>query len=120
MDVIVHHVSLREDGDADDFEKWVRRTDYAACRELPSVISFSVQKVTKGFGGEPRVRYFEVITVTNRAEFEQDMKSETFRRLAGEFDVMAEVVGEWWGERIEPGYAADRADVNEEVPQGDA
>ncbi|MDT9682814.1 RedY protein [Streptomyces sp. TRM76323] len=120
MDVVVHRVRLREDTDAGVFEEWVRETDYASCRELPSVVSFSVQRFTGGAAEEPRAHYFEVIAVTSGPEFERDTKTETFRRLADEFDVMAEVVGEWSGERIGPGYAADPADANEEPPRGNA
>ncbi|MCZ9349131.1 RedY protein [Streptomyces mutabilis] len=114
MEIIVHRIRLREGVDPDDFEEWVRETDYEACRRLPGVVSFSVQRMAESTGEGTGAHYFEVIAVTGRADFDRDMKTETFRRLVDAFDVMAEVVEEWAGKRIDPGYTADRVDRNEQ------
>ncbi|MEE1928873.1 RedY protein [Streptomyces sp. TRM 70351] len=108
MEIIVHRIRLRGGSDSDEFEEWVRETDYEACQHLPGVISFSVQRMAESADEGSGVHYFEVIAVTSRSDFSRDMETETFRRLADDFDVMAEVVEEWAGERIEPGYTADR------------
>ncbi|MGD9486096.1 RedY protein [Streptomyces sp. TRM70308] len=108
MKIIVHRIRLRDGVDPDVFEEWIRRTDYEICRQLPGIVSFSVQRMTEtSLEGSSR-NYFEVISVTGGPDFDRDMKTDTFRRLAEEFDVMAEAVEEWAGERIEPGYTSDR------------
>ncbi|MGW2596945.1 RedY protein [Streptomyces klenkii] len=104
MDLIVHRIRLRPGITPGRFEKWVRETDYATCPELPSVLSFSVQRVS----GDPSapVHFFEVIGVRSRAEFERDTAGSAFARLVADFGEMAEVVDELAGVRVEPGYRA--------------
>lgn len=117
MKIIVHRIRLRDGVDPDVFEEWIRRTDYEACRQLPGIVSFSVQRMAETSVEGSGRDYFEVIAVTGGPDFDRDMSTETFRRLAEEFDVMAEVVEEWAGERIEPGYTSDRVDGNEKQIQ---
>ncbi|MET9416212.1 RedY protein [Streptomyces klenkii] len=104
MDLIVHRIRLRPGVTPGRFETWVRETDYATCPELPSVLSFSVQRVS----GDPSapVHFFEVIGVRSRAEFERDTTGGAFARLVADFEKMAEVVDELAGVRVEPGYRA--------------
>ncbi|MEV0523438.1 RedY protein [Streptomyces sp. NPDC050439] len=104
MDIFAHQIRLHEDTAPARFEAWVKEHDYAACRELPSVLAFSVQRVST----EPAApcHYFEVISVTSGEEFRSDMRTTTFQKLAATFDTMASVVGEVSGTRIEPGYTA--------------
>ncbi|WP_449475841.1 RedY protein [Streptomyces abikoensis] len=104
MDLIVHRIRLRPGITPVRFETWVRETDYATCPELPSVLSFSVQRVS----GDPAapVHFFEVIGVRSRAEFARDTTGPAFARLVAEFEEMAEVVDEVAGTRVEPGYRA--------------
>ncbi|MFC5718652.1 RedY protein [Streptomyces gamaensis] len=104
MDIIVHRIRLRPGVSPERFETWVRETDYTTCPQLPSVRSFSVQKVS----ADPRApfHYFEVITVVSQADFAADMKSDVFRGLVSEFEEMASVIDEAAGERIAPGYHA--------------
>ncbi|MGH3417272.1 MAG: RedY protein [Actinocrinis sp.] len=103
MDVIVHRIRLRPGVSRDRFETWVRERDYAACAELPSVVSFSVQRVAADPAGP--AHYFEIIAVRDREQFGRDMESAVFAALAEAFERMAVVVDECAGTRIEPGYA---------------
>ncbi|WP_194813450.1 RedY protein [Nocardia sp. XZ_19_385] len=100
MDLIVHLIRLHPDTDPAEFEAWVRETDYHTCPRLPSVRAFSVQRTaTPG-------HYFEVIQVSSRADFEQDMHTPDFKGLVTAFDTMATVTAEYEGTRIDPGYQA--------------
>ncbi|HXR72250.1 hypothetical protein [Actinocrinis sp.] len=104
MNVIIHRIQLRPGVDPAGFETWVRECDYVACRELSSIVSFNVQRVTT----DPTapVHYFEIIAVRDREQFARDMKSALFATLVDAFEQMAIVVDELSGERIEPGYRA--------------
>ncbi|CAM5296959.1 RedY protein [Streptomyces aurantiogriseus] len=104
MHLIIHRIRLRAETEPARFEDWVRHVDYAACSELPSVLSFSVQRVSADPGAP--FHYVEVIEVGSRVEFERDMGSEVFRGLVAGFGTMAEVVDEVVGERVGPGYRA--------------
>jgi hypothetical protein len=104
MIVIVHRIRLHEGVDPAGFETWVRETDYATCPQLPSVVSFSVQRVSSD--ADAPFHYFEVIGVSSRAEFKRDMEGGSFRGLVAEFEKMATVVDELVGDRVEPGYLA--------------
>ncbi|MFK4102172.1 RedY protein [Streptomyces sp. NPDC019531] len=113
MTIIVHRIRLHDGVEPSRFEKWVRDVDYAACRELPSVLAFGVQRVvdtpaepSAGTGASDTngPDYFEIIEVTSLGEFERDMESSRFQQLVVEFDQMAKVVDEVTGERIGEGY----------------
>ncbi|QLE74725.1 RedY protein [Streptomyces rectiverticillatus] len=104
MDMIVHRIRLRPNVTPARFETWVKETDYATCPELPSVLSFSVQRVSADPAAP--VHFFEVIGVSSRADFERDTTSDAFGRLVADFEGMAEVVDEISGARVEPGYRA--------------
>ncbi|MGW0569326.1 RedY protein [Streptomyces tauricus] len=116
MTVIVHRIRLLDGVAPERFETWVREVDYATCPELPSVLSFSVQRVagpavdghvgagTVADTGAGPLAYVEIIEVSSLADFEQDMQSPPFRKLVSDFDQMAEVVSETVGERIGEGY----------------
>ncbi|CAM3197328.1 RedY protein [Streptomyces albus] len=104
MECVVHRIRLREAAEHERFEKWVREVDYAACPQLPSVVSFSVHRVS--LAADAPVHYFEVIQVTSQAAFAADAAGDVFRGLEAEFGTMAEVVDELAGERVGAGYAA--------------
>ncbi|WP_338896095.1 RedY protein [Streptomyces sp. TG1A-60] len=113
MAIIVHRIRLHDGVEPARFETWVRDVDYATCPELPSVVSFSVQRVVEescadagpAVGGES-FHFFEVIEVTSREAFERDMRSAQFHKLVAEFGQMAKVVDEMAGERVGRGYTA--------------
>ncbi|MCF6521797.1 RedY protein [Streptomyces sp. JJ36] len=104
MEYIVHRIRLRDIAERERFESWVRDVDYATCPQLPSVRTFSVQRVS--VEPDAPVHYFEIIGVTDRQAFEADMGRDAFHALEAEFGKMAEVVDEIAGERIDPGYVA--------------
>ncbi|MCX4911597.1 RedY protein [Streptomyces sp. NBC_00878] len=113
MAIIVHRIRLHDGVEPARFETWVRDVDYATCPELPSVVSFSVQRVVEESRGDagPTVggescHFFEIIEVTSREAFEQDMRTVQFQGLVTEFDKMAKVVDETVGERVGTGYTA--------------
>ncbi|MEV0528251.1 RedY protein [Streptomyces sp. NPDC050439] len=103
MEYIVHRIKLRPGVDPKRFEDWVRETDYATCPELPSVVTFSVQRASDD--PEAPFNYFEIIGVTGRDAFDRDMKLDAFHGLEEAFAEMADVVDETAGERIGAGYS---------------
>jgi hypothetical protein len=102
MDIVIHRISLNTDVQPDEFEAWVREADYAGCPELPSVLSFSVQRAA--VPADAPWQYFEVIAVRSMHEFDQDMRTPAFTRLAEGFGRFATVVEEIAGQRLDPGY----------------
>ncbi|MFD3312456.1 RedY protein [Streptomyces sp. NPDC058694] len=116
MTIIIHRIRLHDGVTPVRFETWVRDVDYATCPELPSVVSFSVQRVAEPAApkhtgaeeaaGEETFHYVEMIEVTSLEDFERDMLNPPFRKLVSDFDQMAKVVDETVGERIGDGYRA--------------
>lgn len=103
MDVIVDKIKLKPGVAPSQFEDWVTGTDYAACSDLPSVMRFSVHKVSDA--ADAPYHYFEVVEVTSMADFERDMGSDVFKGLVEAFEKMADVVETLSGNRLEPGFA---------------
>ncbi|MFW3460780.1 RedY protein [Streptomyces sp. 058-1L] len=103
MEYIVHRIKLLPAVDPQHFERWVRDVDYATCPRLPSVRSFSVQRVSHQ--PDDPFHYFEIIGVTDRAAFDRDMELDAFHELEQAFATMAVVVDETAGERIGTGYS---------------
>lgn len=106
---IIHKIRLRPGASREAFESWVRKSDYATCPELPSLVDFSVHRLPDPEDGAAEAHYYEVIVVDSLAAFEADMKTPQFGRLVEAFDQMAEVVEELSGQRIEPGYHRRRS-----------
>ncbi|PSM42624.1 RedY protein [Streptomyces dioscori] len=110
MTIIIHRIRLLDGVAPDRFETWVRDVDYATCPELPSVLSFSVQRTAgpaaEGHAAAEPPVYVEIIEVSSLADFEHDMQSPPFQKLVSDFDQMAEVVSETVGDRIGDGYRA--------------
>ncbi|HTJ67170.1 MAG TPA: hypothetical protein VL551_06530 [Actinospica sp.] len=102
MDIVIHRISLKPGVKPDEFEAWVTGTDYAGCPNLPSILSFSVQRAVAP--EDAPWQYFEVIAVRSIQEFGRDMKTQTFAHLADGFGRLATVVEEISGQRLEPGY----------------
>lgn len=103
MEYLVHRIKLHPGTDPQRFETWVRDVDYATCADLPSVVTFSVQRASTD--AEAPFHYFEIIGVTGRDAFETDMKLDAFHKLEEVFDTMAVVVDETAGERVGAGYS---------------
>ena len=102
MTTIVHRIRLRPGASAEQFERWVRESDYATCPALPSLCAFAVHRVSTA--PDAPFHYFEIISVTSPEDFAQDMTLPAFGRLVEAFERMAEVVDEISGTRIEPGF----------------
>jgi hypothetical protein len=99
---IVHRIKLKDGARPEDFERWVREADYAACPDLPSVRSFSVHRATGA--GAAGFHYFEIIAIDDQGAFDADMRTPLFGSLVARFSEMADVVDEIEGELLEPGY----------------
>jgi hypothetical protein len=104
METIIHKIRLLDGSKAEDFEDWVQKYDYTACPQLKSLLSFDVHRVPDS--AEEQFHFFEVIKVSSREEFEQDMNTATFAGLVDAFSKMAEVVEEMEGTRIGTGFRA--------------
>ncbi|TDD80533.1 RedY protein [Actinomadura rubrisoli] len=104
MQIIVHLIRLRPGTDPAAFESWVREVDYRTCPELPSVIAFSVQRISGS--AHAAAHYFEIIQVTGAADFERDMGTPAFQGLVRTFETMATVTAEFSGDRLDPAYSA--------------
>ena len=102
MRIIVHKIKLKAGVSAAQFEDWVKSTDYRACPDLPSVLSFSVQRASDAANAP--FHFFEVIQVSSVEAFERDMKTSLFESLVAGFSKMADVVEELSGERVDPGF----------------
>ena len=70
---------------------------------MPSVLAFAVHRCAEpeAVGAD----YFEIITVSDAAAFDADMKTRLFASLAGAFDEMAAVVDEIAGPMLGQGYS---------------
>ena len=102
MDIVINRISLKPGVKPDEFEAWVTETDYVGCPQLPSILSFSVQRAAAP--EDAPWQYFEVIAVRSLQEFGLDMQTPTFAHLAQGFGRLATVVEEMTGQRLEPGY----------------
>jgi hypothetical protein len=74
-----------------EYEAWARSTDLPIVRGLPSIGGFDVYK-TKGLlgGGDAPYQYVELIQVADMGAFPQDVGSDTMKRVAGEFQALAD------------------------------
>lgn len=102
METIVHRIRLRSGVAPERFEAWVTGVDYTTCPQLPSVLQFSVHRVS--VDERATFHYLEVIVVRDQEEFARDMRDSIFVNLSADFGEMAEVVNEDIGTYIEPGY----------------
>jgi len=102
MKTIVHKIRLKRGATPEQFERWVRESDYATCPRLASVAQFFVNRVSSD--PEAPYHFIEVILIDSLEAFERDMATDAFKGLVAAFEKMAEVVEELAGDRIEPGY----------------
>ncbi|AOZ02123.1 hypothetical protein BKK81_22685 [Cupriavidus sp. USMAHM13] len=112
MQILIDRIRLHSPACRAAFIEWVREVDYAACRDLPSVLRFEVVEVVEvrgdaeggeGAGGGD-CDFFEIIHVSSWCDFERDMQSPLFHGLRARFEQLAAVVGQLAGEPIPPGY----------------
>ena len=102
MITIIHKIKLINQDFAQQFENWVRDTDYEAAPYFKSLISFNVFKNSNL--EDDNFDYFEVIQISDLELFEKDMETERFASLVAAFSKMANVVEEITGHFMAPGY----------------
>ncbi|MBX3564559.1 MAG: hypothetical protein KF730_08290 [Sphingomonas sp.] len=88
MAKIILTYKLKPGVSADEFETWVRTTDYPAMRGLSRVASFANHRVTGLLlgEGEPGMDYIEVFDVPDINGFmTQDMPGGVVQGIMGEF-----------------------------------
>ena len=85
--------TLKDGVTPDDFENWVRTTDYPKMRGLARVAdfrTFRAERLLMG-EGEPGVAYIEAFTIPDLDGFvAEDMGGETVQSVMGEFMGFAE------------------------------
>ncbi len=84
--------NLRDGVSAADYEAWARTTDIPIVNALPSIRSFTVHKATGVMGSDqpPPYQYIEVVDVADEARFGEDVATETMKRVAAEFQALAD------------------------------
>ncbi len=75
MATLVFLYSLKPGTDHAAWEDFVRREDIPLTLGLPSVTSYSVQRIEESLEGESEFEYLEIMEVTDRAALEDDMRS---------------------------------------------
>lgn len=88
MPNLVLTYTLRPGVAKDDFEAWVRDTDYPAMRGLKRIGSFVTYRAEQRLIGEgpPPFDYVELFAIEDMAGFTaEDMPGDTVRRIMGEF-----------------------------------
>jgi len=67
------------------YEQWVRESDVPVAAATPSIGRYEVHRISGSLdGSDPAYQYVEVIEITDRAQFAEDMNSEQSRRAARE------------------------------------
>ena len=84
--------NLRPGVSAADYEKWAKTTDIPVVNRLPSIDSFRVFEATGVMGSEtaPPYQYIEVVDVLDEGQFSADVSTETMKRIAAEFQALAD------------------------------
>lgn len=100
MVVIIDKIRLHDPRYEEEFVRWVREVDYAACTDLPSVLRFEVVRAEK----DSDCDFFEIIHVESRTAFGRDMATPTFAALVERFSKMASVCETFTGTGVPPGY----------------
>jgi hypothetical protein len=79
---------LKPGVDPNDFEQWLRDTDFPALRQLKNIATFVTFKVLRRAMDprEPSLQYVEIFDVPNLAKFlEEDLASSAAQAMMGEF-----------------------------------
>ena len=97
---IIDKIKLKNTAYMDEFVLWVKEVDYVACRDLPSVLEFQVNKVIQGGDCD----FLEIVQVSSWQDFEKDMQTPLFQSLAERFSQMAEVSEQIRLDPVAPGY----------------
>ncbi|MGI9289902.1 MAG: REDY-like protein HapK [Gammaproteobacteria bacterium] len=92
MTKLVVLFNLKADADRAAYEAWAQATDLPIVRDLPSVDSFTVHKVSGLFGTDAPApyEYVEIIDINSLDQFGADVSTETMGKVAGEFQAFAD------------------------------
>jgi hypothetical protein len=90
---IVALFNLKPGVKASDYEAWARAVDLPTVNGLPSIRKFEVFKTTELLGSDakPPYRYVEILDVRDMGQFGEDCATEVMKKVASEFQGMAEV-----------------------------
>lgn len=93
MAKVILHYRLKPGTTNDDFEAWVRSTDYPTMRGISRVASFSNHRVRGLLMGEgdPGMDYIEIFDIPDLDGFTaQDMPGEVIQGIMGDFAARVE------------------------------
>ena len=87
-------ITLKQNGSADDYERWMREVVHPAALKLPSVSAFDVYRVSGPFrpGGPVPYQFAEVVEITNLEEFWRDFSRPEMVDLLAEYTLRADWV----------------------------
>jgi hypothetical protein len=89
---IVALFNLKKGVSEADYESWARRVDLPTVNGLKSIEKFEVFRAAGLLGSreKPPYRYVEIIDVADMDQFGKDVAAEKMRKVAGEFQAMAD------------------------------
>jgi len=91
MATVIVLFNLKAGADASAYEHWARTTDLPTVNKLESVKKFSVFKSTGLFGGGAApYQYVEIIDLHSVEGLRAETRSETMRKVSGEFREFAD------------------------------
>ena len=75
-----------------DYEDWAKRTDIPVVNKLASIKNFTVHKASSVMGSDQKApyQYIEVVDVLDRDQFSKDVATETMKKVAAEFQALAD------------------------------
>lgn len=87
MQTLIVLFRLKPGADVSAYEAWARTTDLPVVRQLSSVAGFDVFRTAGLFGSSEKAPYdyVEMIGIRDLPGFQEDVATETMRRVAGEF-----------------------------------
>lgn len=92
MTTLIVLFRLQAGTDPQVYEDWARQTDLPVVRDLPSVDSFSLYRISGLFGSDAPAPYdyVEVIDVSDMTQFGADVSTDVMARVAAEFRQFAD------------------------------
>ena len=92
MSTLIVLFNLKAGSDAQSYEEWAKATDLPIVRQLKSVDRFDVFRTQGLFGTDAPApyQYVEIIDISDLDGFGQEVASDTMRRVAGEFQAIAD------------------------------
>ena len=92
MQTLIVLFRLKPGSDVSAYEAWARSTDLPVVRQLPSIDSFEIFRTAGLLGSDAPApyEYVEMIEIRDLPGFDTDVKTETMRRVAGEFRQFAD------------------------------